>query len=77
MSSTLTLMYSLAALYVLTLLFSIPRTNTVQDQRKLFAAATEWLPKLGYRVRAHLMNPMMAGLGGQKMSSSDGAGTLC
>ncbi|KAJ5354058.1 hypothetical protein N7541_006622 [Penicillium brevicompactum] len=48
------------------------------DQRKLFthnpySAATEWLPKLGYSVRAHIMNPMMAGLGGQKMSSSDGA----
>ncbi|KAM0301332.1 hypothetical protein HYE67_006840 [Fusarium culmorum] len=41
------------------------------DQRKLFTAATEWLPKLGYRKRAHLMNPMVAGLNGNKMSSSD------
>ncbi|KAF4455163.1 tyrosyl-trna synthetase [Fusarium albosuccineum] len=41
------------------------------DQRKLFAAATEWLPKLGYRQRAHLLNPMVAGLNGNKMSSSD------
>ncbi|KAJ4250614.1 Tyrosine--tRNA ligase cytoplasmic [Fusarium torreyae] len=41
------------------------------DQRKLFTAATEWLPKLGYRQRAHLMNPMVAGLNGNKMSSSD------
>ncbi|KAM5342716.1 hypothetical protein ACJ41O_013682 [Fusarium nematophilum] len=41
------------------------------DQRKLFAAATEWLPKLGYRQRAHLINPMVAGLNGSKMSSSD------
>jgi len=41
-----------------------------------FVHATELLPKLGYRVRAHLMNPMMAALGGQKMSSSDGASTL-
>ncbi|KAF4455232.1 tyrosyl-trna synthetase [Fusarium austroafricanum] len=41
------------------------------DQRKLFTAATEWLPKLGYRKRAHLMNPMIAGLNGNKMSSSD------
>ncbi|KAL2827378.1 hypothetical protein BDW59DRAFT_144177 [Aspergillus cavernicola] len=40
------------------------------DQRKLFAAATEWLPKLGYRKRAHLVNPMIAGLSGGKMSSS-------
>ncbi|KAJ4328000.1 Tyrosine--tRNA ligase cytoplasmic [Fusarium piperis] len=41
------------------------------DQRKLFAAATEWLPKLKYRKRAHIMNPMVTGLNGQKMSSSD------
>ncbi|KAI9368153.1 hypothetical protein BJX61DRAFT_525256 [Aspergillus egyptiacus] len=40
------------------------------DQRKLFAAAVEWLPKLGYRKRAHLLNPMIAGLSGGKMSSS-------
>ncbi|GKU04872.1 tyrosyl-trna synthetase [Fusarium langsethiae] len=41
------------------------------DQRKLFTAATEWLPKLGYNKRAHLMNPMIPGLNGNKMSSSD------
>lgn len=41
------------------------------DQRKLFVAAKEWLPKLGYRQRAHLINPMIAGLNGGKMSSSD------
>ncbi|CAI7659311.1 unnamed protein product [Penicillium glandicola] len=40
------------------------------DQRKLFTAATEWLPKLGYRKRAHLITPMVAGLSGGKMSSS-------
>ncbi|KAL2863252.1 tyrosine--tRNA ligase TYS1 [Aspergillus lucknowensis] len=40
------------------------------DQRKLFVAATEWLPKIGYRKRAHLVNPMIAGLSGGKMSSS-------
>ncbi|KAJ5994294.1 tyrosine tRNA ligase [Penicillium sp. IBT 35674x] len=40
------------------------------DQRKLFVAATEWLPKLGYRKRAHLINPMISGLKGAKMSSS-------
>ncbi|KAI1917773.1 Tyrosine--tRNA ligase cytoplasmic [Ophidiomyces ophidiicola] len=40
------------------------------DQRKLFVAAKEWLPKLGYRERAHLINPMIAGLSGGKMSSS-------
>ena len=26
------------------------------DQRKLFTAAKEWLPKIGYKERAHLMN---------------------
>jgi tyrosyl-tRNA synthetase len=41
------------------------------DQRKLFTAAKEWLPKLGYRERAHLLNPMVPGLHGGKMSSSD------
>lgn len=41
------------------------------DQRKLFVAAKDWLPKLGYRERAHLMNPMVPGLHGGKMSSSD------
>ncbi|KAL4868247.1 hypothetical protein BDV12DRAFT_105481 [Aspergillus spectabilis] len=41
------------------------------DQRKLFVAATEWLPKIGYRKRAHLLNPMIAGLQGGKMSSSE------
>lgn len=41
------------------------------DQRKLFTAAKDWLPKLGYRERAHLLNPMVPGLHGGKMSSSD------
>ncbi|KAJ4153929.1 hypothetical protein LMH87_010395 [Akanthomyces muscarius] len=41
------------------------------DQRKLFIAAKDWLPKLGYRERAHLMNPLVPGLQGAKMSSSD------
>ncbi|KUI57621.1 Tyrosine--tRNA ligase, cytoplasmic [Cytospora mali] len=41
------------------------------DQRKLFTAAKDWLPKLGYRQRAHIMNPMVPGLQGGKMSSSD------
>ncbi|KAJ6145049.1 hypothetical protein N7470_008944 [Penicillium chermesinum] len=46
------------------------------DQRKLFTAATEWLPKLGYRKRAHLVTPMVAGLKGAKMSSSDEASKI-
>jgi len=41
------------------------------DQRKIFALASEVLPKIGYKERAHLMNPMVPGLAGGKMSSSD------
>lgn len=42
------------------------------DQRKLFTFAKENMPKLGYKVRAHLMNAMVPGLGeAQKMSSSE------
>lgn len=41
------------------------------DQRKIFALATEVLPKVNYKVRAHLMNPMVPGLAGGKMSASD------
>ena len=33
--------------------------------------ARENLPKLGYAKRAHLMNPMVPGLTGNKMSSSE------
>lgn len=41
------------------------------DQRKIFTLATEALPKIGYKERAHLMNPMVPGLAGGKMSASD------
>ncbi|KAI9756365.1 MAG: hypothetical protein M4579_003869 [Chaenotheca gracillima] len=41
------------------------------DQRKIFALAAETLPKLGYKERAHLMNPMVPGLSGGKMSASE------
>jgi tyrosyl-tRNA synthetase len=42
------------------------------DQRKLFTFAIDNMPKLGYKVRTHLMNPMVPGLGeAQKMSSSE------
>jgi len=41
------------------------------DQRKIFAYAEKYLPSLGYEKRAHLMNPMVPGLQGAKMSSSD------
>lgn len=40
-------------------------------QRKIFIFAEEFLPRLGYAKRAHLMNAMVPGLGGGKMSSSD------
>ncbi|KAK4700426.1 tyrosyl-tRNA synthetase, partial [Phenoliferia sp. Uapishka_3] len=41
------------------------------DQRKIFTYAELYLPRLGYRKRAHLMNTMVPGLAGGKMSSSD------
>ncbi|PWN90034.1 tyrosine tRNA ligase [Acaromyces ingoldii] len=41
------------------------------DQRKIFIFAETHLPKLGYAKRAHLMNAMVPGLKGSKMSSSD------
>ncbi|KAK6348601.1 Tyrosine--tRNA ligase cytoplasmic [Orbilia javanica] len=41
------------------------------DQRKIFTLAIENLPSLGYKTRAHLMNPMVPGLAGGKMSASD------
>ncbi|CAF3831714.1 unnamed protein product [Rotaria sp. Silwood1] len=41
------------------------------DQRKIFTFAEENLPKLGYAKRIHLMNPMVAGLTGGKMSASE------
>jgi len=41
------------------------------DQRKIFTLAAENLPKVGFKERAHLMNPMVPGLAGGKMSASD------
>jgi tyrosyl-tRNA synthetase len=41
------------------------------DQRKIFVFAEKYLPLLGYKKRAHLMNVMLAGLTGTKMSASD------
>lgn len=46
------------------------------DQRKIFTLALEQLPKIGYRKRAHLMNPMVPGLQGKKMSSSEPASKI-
>jgi tyrosyl-tRNA synthetase len=41
------------------------------DQRKIFMFAREFLPKIGYEKRIHLMNPIVGGLSGGKMSASD------
>ncbi|KAF9917971.1 hypothetical protein BX616_010720 [Lobosporangium transversale] len=41
------------------------------DQRKIFVFAEKILPAIGYKKRAHLMNTMVPGLAGPKMSSSD------
>ncbi|GME35411.1 Aminoacyl-tRNA synthetase class Ib [Neofusicoccum parvum] len=41
-----------------------------EDQAGLFDHARRFMPLLGYRQRLHLMNPMVAGLDGLKMSSS-------
>ncbi len=40
------------------------------DQRKIMMYAREYLPKIGYKARVELMNPMIRGLIGEKMSSS-------
>ncbi|XP_043258254.1 tyrosine--tRNA ligase, cytoplasmic isoform X2 [Colletes gigas] len=41
------------------------------DQRKIFTFSEKYLPLLGYEKRIHLMNPMIPGLLGSKMSSSE------
>lgn len=42
------------------------------DQRKIFMFAREYLPKIGYKKRIHLMNTLIPGLGKSgKMSSSE------
>jgi len=41
------------------------------DQRKIFTYAELIMPRLGYAKRSHLMNPMVPGLTGSKMSSSE------
>ncbi|XP_068622581.1 tyrosine--tRNA ligase, cytoplasmic [Battus philenor] len=41
------------------------------DQRKIFTLAEKYLPQLGYSKRIHLMNPMVPGLTGGKMSASE------
>ncbi len=46
------------------------------DQRKIFTLARDYLPKLGYTKQIHLMNPMIPGLTGGKMSSSEEASKI-
>jgi len=41
------------------------------DQRKIMVLARENLPKIGYNARIEIMNPLIPGLVGKKMSSSD------
>ncbi len=41
------------------------------DQRKIMVLARENLPKLGYKQRIEIMNPIIPGLIGKKMSSSN------
>ncbi|MBT7705846.1 tyrosine--tRNA ligase [archaeon] len=40
------------------------------DQRKIMVFARENLPKIGYKQRIEIMNPLIRGLVGEKMSSS-------
>ena len=40
------------------------------DQRKILVYAREFLPKIGYKQRIEIMNPMIRGLVGEQMSSS-------
>lgn len=40
------------------------------DQREVFTLSEKYLPQVGYAKRIHLMNTMVPGLGGGKMSSS-------
>ncbi|KAL1616277.1 hypothetical protein SLS56_011490 [Neofusicoccum ribis] len=45
------------------------------DQKHLFLHAEKFLPAIGYRTRLHMMNPLIDGLDGLKMSSSKSADT--
>jgi tyrosyl-tRNA synthetase len=46
------------------------------DQRKIMVYAREILPKIGYSPRIELLNPLIRGLVGEKMSSSVEAGKV-
>lgn len=45
------------------------------DQRKIFMFAREFLPKIGYEKRIHLMNPIVPGLGKEKKMSASEPGS--
>lgn len=51
--------------------FQINFITHYKPQRKIFTFAELYLPRLGYKKRAHLMNAMVPGLKGTKMSSSE------
>ena len=40
------------------------------DQRKIMVFAREYMPKIGYKPRIEIINPLIRGLVGEKMSSS-------
>ncbi len=46
------------------------------DQRKILVFAREFLPKIGYSPRIELMNPMIRGLVGVQMSSSNASSKI-
>lgn len=46
------------------------------DQRKILMFAREVLPKIGYKQRIEIMTPMVPGLQGGKMSSSEAASKI-
>ncbi len=46
------------------------------DQRKIMVYAREYLPKIGYKPRIELINPIIRGLIGEKMSSSIAASKI-
>lgn len=46
------------------------------DQRKIFVLAREKLPQIGYKKRIELLNPLIPGFVGEKMSSSVAASKI-
>lgn len=46
------------------------------DQRKIMVLAREKLPQIGYKKRIELLNPLLPGLVGKKMSSSTAASKI-